>query len=74
MSLEDEDLFEQIGNGSCSICKLLEEFEFNLMANLQWDVGTEQNLQVKKIIREQGFHAKNNESSGQNSSELFRLW
>lgn len=55
MSLEKENLFDQIGNGSCPICNLLEQFEFNLMANLQWDVGTEQNPQVEKIIREQGF-------------------
>lgn len=55
MSFEDEELFEHLGNGSCSICSLLEQFEVNLIANLQWDVETEQNSQFERIIREQKF-------------------
>jgi hypothetical protein len=51
----DTDLIEQLNESCCPICGLLEKFEFNLMANLQWDVGVAENSQVKQIIEEQGF-------------------
>lgn len=48
-------MIEQLGDACCPICGLLEKFEFNLMANLQWTIGVTGNSQVRQIIEEQGF-------------------
>jgi len=55
MDLNRDLIIKQLSEECCPICSLLGKYEFNLMANLQWDVGEQGNLEVEKIIREQGF-------------------
>jgi len=55
MDIDRELMIEQVCESCCPICSLLKKFEFNLMANFQWDVGVKNNQQVEKMIEEQGF-------------------